>query len=296
MRTQHAIRVAMALGLLVTFGAGCAISQGSGLHFPTSTSTGASSTGTGAADPLEAAKKIIPEASSVITMRESFTGPGLAYARTLGYGPEVTRTIALQRYAPRVLSSLQWKADTQITEPNVKTGKPELVNKQYVGTLNETNLQSSHELYPPIYWNGEQSAAGSGGLWISQDVFEDLSKVHESTLKYGVEDGEFLDRARSTDASVISVVKDLQSRINAVIDRTDVFLTTATTGTDDLLVDGTTTTVQVIRATNWFGTIDILDNPDDPLILRMKIGNPGGMDFGGLYDYEITEIKDIIKE
>jgi len=242
--------------------------------------------------PHDAARKIALERGNVLTMHQSFIGPGRAFAAGLGLGQSVDRAIVIRRFAPNVLSDIEWKASTALLASRAKD-PAHMAHTEYVGAVLSADLRSAHSLYPSVYWKeGDSDALGTGVLWLSQDVYEDLAKIHTSTLKFGLEDGQLLDFASSTPALRESI-RTLQAEIVKVIDRNDVFATTAVTGTRDLRVNGATSTVEVLIAKNWFGEIQVLNNPQNPLVLSMKLASPGGVDFGGLFDYQIRDLKDL---
>jgi len=243
-------------------------------------------------DPKDAARKIMFVGGNSIEIHESFTGPGKALAAALGYGTSVDRSVVINKYSPDVSAEMEWKATTQIASPT-KNDPRHFTQKQYVGSITDSGLRSSYSLYPPMYWRHTKSSAlGTSSLWLSQDVYEDLEKTYLGTMKFGVEDGELLGFASST-PQLRQTIRDLQSGINRVIDRTDVFLATSTIATQDLKVNGTTSTVRVINVRSWFGKMSVLDNPENPLVLSVTLGRPAGIDFGGFFDYKITELRDL---
>jgi len=243
-------------------------------------------------DPRSAAHAINFIGGNTFQLKQAFTGRGAVLAQSIGLGRFVDRSIVIRRFAPSNLAEIEWKATTKVPTP-VPKDAAHVSQLQYVGAVAGGNLRDGHALYPPVYWKeGDGVALGSGILWLSQDVYEDLAKIHTSTMKFGLEDGGMLGFASSS-PELRQQIRDLQAEINKVIDRKDVFATNATTSTVDLMVNGTSTEVEVLVAKNWFGEITILNNPEDPLVLSMKIATPGGIDFGGLFDYQITEIKDL---
>lgn len=279
-----------ALLLLSVMGFGCAKSSSETNTSPSSFISGPQPLSLEGLNSKDAARKITFVSGNVIVMRESFTGYGKTLAETLGLGSFIDRDIIVKRFSPSLLSEVDWKSSTKLATPNAKDAS-HMTQMQYVGTVLGGNLRDSHSLFPPVYWReGSGTAFGTGVLWLSQEVYENLSKAHVSTLRFGLEDGQLLDFASST-PELRKVVRNLQNEINAVIERKDVFLTTATSSMRELTVNGKKTVVDVLVASNWFGEIVVLDNPTNPLVLNMKIGKPGGIDFGGLFDFEITELK-----
>lgn len=243
--------------------------------------------------PKDATKKIVPTSSSVFIVKQRFVGPGIPFANSIGYGASAQRAVVIKRFAPANLAEVEWKIETILPVKDEKTGAMRDETRQYVGTVRGGNLRNSHELFPPAYWKeNQESSFDSGILWLSQDVYEDLAMIRNSTLKFGVENGNMLEYA-SPGSALRSAVANLQKEITKIIDRKDVFLTTADFEEQDIMVNGAKVRVEVIKAKNWFGEITVLKNSQNPLVLKLVMGKPGGVDFGGLFDYEITELRDI---
>lgn len=281
-----------ALLLLAVMGFGCSTPSTGVVPLPSASISGPQPLSLEGLNSKEAARKITFVGSSIIVMRQSFEGPGKLFAKNLGLGDSLDRTIVIKRFSPSLLVEADWKTSTNVASPTDKDAS-RMIQAQYTGTVSGGNLRDSRSLFPPVYWKeGSSSAFGSGVIWLSQEVYENLAKAHVSTLKLGLEDGQMLDFASST-PELRRTVLNLQNEIKKVIDRKDVFLTTATTDVRELVVNGKKTKVDVLVATNWFGEIVVLDNPTNPLVLSMKIGTPGDINFGGLFDYEITELKDL---
>lgn len=181
---------------------------------------------------------------------------------------------------------------------------PEPVMERVVttGTLVNINLKSSHELYLPVYWKtGENSLlAEKSGLWLSNDAFQELVRTKKTVLDFGL--------LQSGAATLVKNVTDLRAAFaklkqeaTAQEKSKDPLLLEVDSDQEvaSLVINGKETKVSVIRAHNWFGEVTILNNPQNPLILRMSF-NPltasaaelMGKDKGlkTLFGYEIKTI------
>lgn len=235
--------------------------------------------------PHDAARAINFIGGNVIELHQHIRGTASAFAVQHGVGANGgTEEVVIKSFGPPYTASFDWKLSTEVT---VK-GKQE--EKQYVGSIMDANLQNAYELYPPAYWNeGVQSALGTGGLWLSRDVYENLEKTRISTMKYGFEDPQLL-TFRSKD--FMDPALQLKAHVDKILPHTDVYLTQAETnfGSYTLLVNGATTTVETINAHNWFGDMVVLNNPENPLVLKMTTGDLPVPELNGLFDYEVTKL------
>ena len=236
--------------------------------------------------PHDAARAINFIGGNVIELHQDIHGTASAFAVKHGMGANGgTQVIVIKQFGPPYTASFDWKLSTNVT---VK-GKQE--EKQYVGSVIDANLQNSYELFPPAYWNeGVQSALGTGGMWLSRDVYENLEKTRISTMKYGFEDPQLL-TFRSKD--FIDPALQLKAQVDKILPHKDVYLTEADKdfGTYTLMVNGATTTVETINAHNWFGDMVVLNNPENPLILKMTSSNLPVAELNGLFDYEVTRVE-----
>jgi hypothetical protein len=255
--------------------------------------------------PQDAAKKVMFVGGNVILMKQGFGGIGGKLAQKLGFGgSEGIREIVVKSFAPAQRADIDWKLTTKVT-PDPKDPK-DSGTRQTTGQILGGKLLSAHKLYLPGYWTeGEKSALDTSIIWLSQDVYDDLSKNHVSTLDLGVID--------ETIAGSLAAAKDLQAALakltsaaEAVGVRKDVYLMEADMepSTYTLKINGTDVKVQVITARSWFGEITVLDNKQNPLVLKVTL-NPialaalnsmaGSEFFRNGLGYEITELKDLVE-
>jgi hypothetical protein len=167
------------------------------------------------------------------------------------------------------------------------------------GKLSAITLFGSHELSLPVRWKPEDDKANSAAIWASADVFSELSRTRNSTVYLDAIDS--ASQAVSGDEKLGSAISALRDHIRSISDRTDVdFMKVEGDAVEwPLTVNGERISVRAIKARNWFGEIVVLDNPDNPLILKFEFNpNMEGMDAGsgemnvlrGLLGYEVAEV------
>lgn len=283
--------LAAVLMLVALSGWGCGQKTSSGSLNVTSGETGPSGP-----KPLQAAglsaedltKKINFVAGNVVVMNEKFYGKGAGLAKSLGFGDkEVQREIVIKRFAPGHLAELEWKT----TYKNERGA-----DEQKIGALVGADLQSSHELYLPALWpDGVKNAYATGLIWLSADVYENLSRSGLSTHDFGLLN-ETIVAQEPTSTALQASLFALKDSIDKVPGNTDVTLTKGTTTTVDwpLKVNGVDAKVKAYQARGWFGEIVFLANPQNPLVLKVKANAmPDDSMLNGLLDYEITELRDL---
>jgi hypothetical protein len=217
-------------------------------------------------DSAEAAKRINFVVGSQIEMVQASSATSTEAANKADDGnKEGVRIITIERFAPLVYAQLSWKLGHKVN------GQMESA----IGALEGVNLQDSHSLYPPAYWPPEKTDAKStSAIWLSQPVFEELSKTKNSTLFFGFTDGSLCGHMKTSKVFMDAVVR-LRGEAEKVDTKTDADLTKAEAELADwpLKVNDKVVTVQVIKAHDWYGDIVVLNNPQNPLILKMSF-NP----------------------
>jgi hypothetical protein len=159
----------------------------------------------------------------------------------------------------------------------------------------------AYKLYPPVYWReGETGAIGSGILWLSQDVYENLARGGLSTFYFGIDDGDFRRMlALKAGSRIDAALKRLERSVVDAMERkrVDVYLSKVAPGTVDhrLIVNGEVAKVEAIKATSWFGEFLVMKNPYYPLVLKVETSKEVKDIFGTLFDYEVTELKDVLE-
>ncbi|MFA4846079.1 MAG: hypothetical protein WC654_05980 [Patescibacteria group bacterium] len=200
--------------------------------------------------------------------------------------------------------------ETAIGEDVPKAPEPSFEDTTKSGTLRSETLHSAGELSLPEHWiQGDGGTSDTSLIWIGRVQYDELVATRSTTLSLGLFDESLLQvqEATSTLTSYLDRIKSLwpgeaNQNEEPVEAQTEDLLTVqadADWGQYTLLVDGTRTAVQTIEASNAFATYTILANPDNPLILELRLsplsqGNlevlsPSGFieGFGG---YEISQI------
>lgn len=302
-RIQHFFPSILLLPLISALGAGCLPPS---FQIPStlqqeSKPNGQKQSTFEALTPQQAAQKINLVSGSIVVMRQGFSGIVGTVAKKLGFGGgEGTRTIVIKRFAPGHSAEIEW---TLTTKGEKKDEKDSGV-KRISGSLAGIDLLRSHTLYLPGYWQeGERNAFGTSALWLGEIVYEDLSKLKSTTLNFGILDQELYSGLKIA-KDIQTALQQLKIKVDNISERTDVYYMTADAEPSDwqLSVNGTNVTVQVLKARNWFGEIVVLNNKQNPLVLKVTL-NPLalaaidatiGKSFlkNGL-GYEITELKDV---
>ena len=209
---------------------------------------------------------------------------------------EGVRIVTIDRFAPMYHANLNWKlsldAETQESirardqydqdEADDLLGdnppqKPEPVTERQtvIGSIDNLDLNKSHKLFLPAYWPPDEvSANGNSGIWLSDEVYEEIKRTGDSTIYFGMTDSSLYGLMGQSSAFT-DAIKALQDDLVSVAGKVDPDLTTVTSESSDwkLYVNGKEVTVNVIKASNWFADMVILDNKQNPLILKMTF-NP----------------------
>ncbi|MFA4954753.1 MAG: hypothetical protein WC641_05565 [Patescibacteria group bacterium] len=271
---------------LVFFGWGCKQSQ----NIPQVAFTPVTPSGTAFLDPKglgpdELAGKLTLAAGSVVSMKHTYTGAAVSLAKELKLGgTEAVRNIVIKRFAPGNVAEIEWSL-------TYKEGK---TDQKITGSMIGSELGTARDIFPPAYWiEGEQNALGTGLIWTSSQVYENLSRSRLSTFDFGLFNS-MIKQKFALSKAFTSGLKGLSSAA-AADPRVDVFLAKA--DKDDielpLKVNGLDTKVKAIKARSWFGEFAVLKNPQNPLVLYMHLNDfPQAGALNGLMNYDVTEIKD----
>lgn len=244
--------------------------------------------------PKEVTDRIKLVASSVLVMHENVSGvdPALVAETGMGLG-ENMRTVVVHRFAPGNLAEVGWKLDY------AKAAAGKATNMQVTGKVLDDHLLDAYKIYPPALWpEGDGGGLGSGIIWLSQDVYENFTHGGMSSFYFGLTDADFLRVLRLKPNSRLAAASlRLKLQGDRVIDEQhkDVYLAKVASSTVErqLIVNGDVTTVQAMKVSSWFGDMYVLKNPYYPLVLEVRMSDAVRKEFGTLFDYEITELKDV---
>jgi hypothetical protein len=127
------------------------------------------------------------------------------------------------------------------------------------------------------------------GIWLSDDAFQELSRTKQTILNYGIFDEDAQVIVKS-DPAFKAAYDVLRSR--AGIDGKTHDLTLMKADAEPLmwkiLVNGKEREVSAWRARNWFGEIVVLNDRQNPLILKMTLNQDEYMD--KVFAYEVSNI------
>ena len=171
--------------------------------------------------------------------------------------------------------------------------------------LDGINLKNARSLYLPAFWPEKEHAPafGTSAIWLSREVFEGLDRTRVSSLRFGILNPA-LQGAIADLTDFKNSFSNLEIEKKEVQDRIDVF---KLDGEPELIewplkVNGQNIKVEVIKAHSWFGELIVLNNEQNPLILKATL-NPSTVGVTNLFSgltalkaligYEIVELKDI---
>ncbi len=321
------IKVLVLLLLIIFLGAGCVWFKDKVADIPKIVPSGPRLADFDGLTPEQAAKNINFVPGSQIELRQTYLGIGAKLADSLaGDDKEGVRIITLERFAPFNYANLSWKLSRRVeTQESVsareeyegenqnqpigqviKTNPPETETEMVAvqGGLEDINLDNAHALYLPAYWPSERASAQStSAIWLSEDVYKELTTTRNSTIYYGILD-ENLFGAMKLAKQFADSVAALKNKAQQESKNTEVELVRADEDFTDwtLKVNGQDITVQVFKARNWFGEMVVLNNPQNPLILKVTL-NPlalgaldlldGGVFLQSLLGYEVTRLEGV---
>jgi hypothetical protein len=279
--------------------------------------------------PEEASVSLGLAAGSEIVVRPTVLGLGGKIVDIFG-GESDERLITITQWTPGTSVGVSWSITTDVeTAASVAAREaydaeygqtavgeevpdaPEPVYEDTIksGNLSSASLADATMLRLPELWSeGDAGVSETSLIWISRAQYDELVSTRSTQLSLGLFD-ESLMQVEEVTSSLTEYVEKIKSLWpgetveEAVQEQTTSDLLTVEAQSDwgayTLLVDGTRTTVQTIEAKNAFANYTILANPENPLILELRLtplsqGNlevlsPSGFieGFGG---YEVSQI------
>ena len=236
--------------VLVLTGAGCALDQKIGLRLPFWPEQGA------------------PADESATTSRSIAFTKGLAFVvrpSTLGVSGSVDQVLGLDSQAMNVR--------VEAADPE-RSAALEWTSASASGTLAMGAFAGAHAMLLPAFWQpGATTAEGNGGLWLSRAAYGELNAKGETEWRLGLADNA-LSTLSSAFKTFNAVSAGLFGSATAAPELSP--FTVKKTGEVDafpLMLDGRVELVRAVTASSWFADFVILDNPDDPLILKVSV-NP----------------------
>lgn len=242
--------------------------------------------------PEEAAKRISFTPGDTFELRQTMVGFGSALPELLGQRDGV-KAVTVKRFAPMNVAELEWSMEAKRETEASRTEREayerardageaatlpavRFETKPSSGSLKAIGLRSPHTTSLPASWpEGESSLREEqSGLWLSDDAYQELSRTGLTTLNLGVFDEE-TNRLAQGLQDVNKALSALRARASEDGKNHDLTLMKADAErvTVPLDINGVEVKVTAIRAKNWFGEITVLDNRQNPLILKLTI-NP----------------------
>ena len=142
------------------------------------------------------------------------------------------------------------------------------------GTLSLGAYEGAHVMLLPAFWiKGESSAEGNGGLWLSRAAYDELFGAGKTEWRLGL-----AENALSALSKAFKAFNDISAKLSGSATATQVaspFMIekTAVIEAYPLTVDGRIVLVRAIKATSWFAEFLVLENRENPLILKIIV-NP----------------------
>ena len=247
----------------------------------------------------ETAARVRFMANDSFEMRQTLFGFGAFLADVTGSTKGI-RYVTITRYVPKEIAALKWTTveeretdaskkrradyDAEIAKKTFAIGEKmplppesEMEKQTAEGTLTNINLKNSHTLMLPFYWHAGDTVITQGdksAMWLSDDAFLELEGTRQTVLNFGV-----LDEIANKVSQNINQLKSALARLRRQADEEgknkDLTLLKAEPDFVDwsLKVNGQDVTVSAIRAKNWFGEIVVLNNRQNPLVLKLTL-NP----------------------
>ncbi len=276
---------------------------------------------------------------SEIVLRPTVLGVGGKIAKWFG-GEADERIVKVDGWMPGESASLSWSITTQVeTAQSLASRKaydeayasspvgveipkpPEPTYEDVVksGTIKTASLASATALELPERWpQGDGGTVETSLLWLSRVQYDELASTRSTTLSLGLFDESLVQVEEVTSklesfmsriskilplpkGELEGVASDSESSTNTPVPLSLLTITASPSwGQFSIMVDDVRTMVQTIEAKNKFGSLTILANRDNPLVLELRLTPlaQGSLDvlsaegfrkgFGG---YEVAEIK-----
>ncbi len=141
-----------------------------------------------------------------------------------------------------------------------------------VGTIVEAVGKGAGRRTVTINAEDESHTSLSDLIVLSPAQFAELKENKTTHISLGLFD-DSIAKGVATIASLNALLAKIPGTTPVQSTNFDATLMTVTLlpGTFNLVIDGKVATVQTIEAGNWFGRVSVLDNPDFPLVLSVRL-------------------------
>lgn len=222
---------------------------------------------------------------TVLTIQPSFLGVTGTVADLIG-SKEGAKTAAVSAFEPGVRARIEW---TDAGDPGKK------------GSVDTAGWTEAHEMFLPAFWPAGDGTTAASPLWLSPAAWRGLKEAGSTEWKLGLAGEDSVDAALKT----LQVFQDLAAKLSGggVASATSSSPFRIVAGKKPLAfplrIDGKLAHVRALTASSWFADYVILENPANPLILKVTVNpvalsaldalKPLGVDVRAL-GYEITSI------
>lgn len=222
---------------------------------------------------------------TVLTVQPSFLGVTGTVADLIG-SKEGSKMVIVRAYEPGGRARIEW----------TEAGNPERK-----GSVEAAGWADAHEMFLPAFWPTGNGTAAASPLWLSPAARYELKETGATEWKLGLAGEASVDAALKT----LQAFQDLAAKLSggAAASATSSSPFRVLAGKKPLAfpvrVDGKIVNVRALPASSWFADYVVLENPANPLILKVTVNpvalsaldalKPLGVDIQAL-GYEITSI------
>lgn len=248
---MNAARFAILAAALVLAGAGCDLSKKIEWRLPFSLEDALP-----AADPAAATAALALEPGLAFTVRPSRLGVSGAIDEAFGLDARALAVEVLESDPERSMT-LAWKTASA------------------TGVLELGAYDGARAMLLPAFWiEGEASAEANGGLWLSRAAYDDLTIGAGATeWRLGLAENAFAALSKALTTFNALAAKLSASATSTPLASPFTIRKTALVEAYPMTVDGRIVLVRAVKASGWFGEFLILENRENPLILKATV-NP----------------------
>lgn len=241
-------RLFIIASVLLTLGAGCALDRKIDLRLPFTLGTASPF-----ADAGKAAASITLKPGLEFTVRPSALGVSGSIDGLLGR-EDRSFDVRVEDVGPEDRLALAWSGEGAS------------------GTLALAGTSGAHSMLLPAFWReGASESEGNAALWLSTEAYDDLEGEGKTEWRLGLADNAF-----SALSKALKTFNDISVRLfgSATSSAVASPFTIEKTGIAEafpVMIDGRVVLVRAVTATSWFADFVVLDNRDNPLILKVTV-------------------------